>query len=258
MKKFILGVFSGKGGVGKTTVVANLAAVFSQFGKKVSVVDCNFTASHLSLYFNIYLTPLTLNHVLKENCKLEDAVHSYENIEVIPASLDPYEAELVNFSKLKKLLREHLSTRDIIILDTSPGFGKDTLHAAELCDEAIIVTTPDLISLTDVVRGSRILRDFGADVKGVVVNKIFGKGFEFTIKEIEALTELPVMAALPFSYSFMESQSLRIPLVFYSPKSLPALKFYKLAERILNEPVKIELGLMDKIKLYISDKLKRY
>ena len=61
----IIGVVSGKGGVGKTTLVANLgAALASLYKKDVIVVDCNVTTSHLGLYLGMYYYPISLNKVL--------------------------------------------------------------------------------------------------------------------------------------------------------------------------------------------------
>ncbi len=257
-KKKIIGVFSGKGGVGKTTIAVNLASAISKMGKKVSIIDLNVTASHLSLHFNINLTPLTLNHVIKGNADLEDVIYKYEDIEIIPASLDPYDAEDLDLGKLKSFLKRYLATSDIIILDTAPGFGREALSAAELSDEALIVSTPDIVSVTDVIRGIRILEDIGVEILGIVLNKVTGKGFEFTKGEVEALTGIPVIGVIPFSFKIMESHSLRTPHVFYDEKSVPSLRFFALASHILEEDVDINLNLLDKLKLYFSSKLNIY
>jgi len=58
----LIGVISAKGGVGKTTVVSNLSVALAKvFHKRVTVVDCNITTSHLSLHFGAYSHPITLN-----------------------------------------------------------------------------------------------------------------------------------------------------------------------------------------------------
>lgn len=74
----IIGVISGKGGVGKTTVVANLGVILaSEFKKDVIIVDCNISTSHLALYLGMYYCPITLNQVLKGEAKIEDAMYEY-------------------------------------------------------------------------------------------------------------------------------------------------------------------------------------
>ncbi|HIQ49813.1 MAG TPA: hypothetical protein EYH56_01315 [Nanoarchaeota archaeon] len=257
MSKKIIGIFSGKGGVGKTTVASNLAVVLAKSGKKVTIVDCNLTASHLNFHFNFHLTPLTLNQVLKGEAEIEDVIYKFENLNIIPASLDPYETMGIDISKLSKVLKRHVKSQDYILLDTAPGFGKEALEIMEICDEAIIVSTPDIQAITDIIRGKRILEDSSVKVLGIVLNKVTGKKFEFTKKEVEALTDLPVLTEIPFSYKFLESLALRIPLVLYHEKSLPSLKFYKLASHITQEKIFPKLGISDKIKLLLSLKLKR-
>ncbi len=258
MGKKIIGIFSGKGGVGKTTVASNLAVLLSQAEKKVTIIDCNFTASHLGFHFNFHLTPLTLNEVLKGRAKIEDVTYRFHEVNVIPASLDPYEIIGIDTSKLGKIVRKELKHQDFILLDTAPGFGREALTAAEICDQAVIVSTPDIAAITDIIRGRRILEDMGVELEGIVLNKVTGKKFEFTRAEVEALTDLEVLAEIPFSYKFLESLALRIPLVVYHEKSLPALKFYELASRILEERLFPPLTIGDKIKLLLEAKLRRY
>jgi septum site-determining protein MinD len=70
----IIDVCSGKGGVGKTTVAANLGLALQNFGKKVAVVDCNLTTSHLGLLFGFHNYPITLNNFLKGEARMEDII----------------------------------------------------------------------------------------------------------------------------------------------------------------------------------------
>ncbi|MFH0961922.1 MAG: AAA family ATPase, partial [archaeon] len=82
----VIGIISGKGGVGKTTLVSNLGAVLAEeFKKDVVVLDCNFTTSHLGLYLGLYQTPITLNTVLQGKAELEDAIYTHRSgMKVIP------------------------------------------------------------------------------------------------------------------------------------------------------------------------------
>ncbi len=71
----IVGVISAKGGVGKTTIVANLGvALVSEFGKKVLAVDGNITAPNLGLYLDIVRPPVTLHDVLKNQISITQSI----------------------------------------------------------------------------------------------------------------------------------------------------------------------------------------
>lgn len=67
----VIGIVSGKGGVGKTTLVANLGLSLVKFGKSVTAVDCNVTTSHLGFNFGLHYYPKTLNNILKKKQKLQ-------------------------------------------------------------------------------------------------------------------------------------------------------------------------------------------
>ena len=91
----VIGVISGKGGVGKTTTAVNLAATLnSRFNKNVVVVDCNVTTPHVSLSLGIVHDSLsTLNEVLLGKKEVNDVMHTFApGFNVIPASLSAQKA----------------------------------------------------------------------------------------------------------------------------------------------------------------------
>ena len=176
---------------------------------------------------------------------------------IIPASLHPYELMGIDISRMNTFLRKKLRGIDYIILDTAPGFGKETLTAASISDEGIIVTTPDLPSIMDVLRGEKILRNEGTNIRGVVLNKVKGKSYEYTKEDIEALTDLEVIGEIPYSDKFGEALSYKIPLVIYDEKSLPALRLYRMVSNIIGEKIEPELGWWDKLKILLTSKFKR-
>ncbi len=256
MDRTILGVFSGKGGVGKTTIASNIAVILSNAGSKVTLIDCNFSASHLAFYFNLHFTPLTLNNVLRREAKIEDASYKYHDLKIVPASFHPYELYGVDISRLKKLIKKKLADEEYIILDTAPGFGKETVTAAGAVDKAIIVTTPHLPSIMDVLRGVKIIEREGAEVIGVVLNKVRKKNYELGREDVEVLTNLKVLGEIPFSEKFYEALSLRVPLVEYEPKSIPALRLYRTVFNITGKDVSPELSLWDRFKLMLTQKFR--
>jgi flagellar biosynthesis protein FlhG len=66
----IIGVVSGKGGVGKTTIASNLSYYLSQVGKSVTLVDCNVTTSHINFNFGFFSFNKTLNNVLRGEAEI--------------------------------------------------------------------------------------------------------------------------------------------------------------------------------------------
>src|SRR4030042_2598470 len=84
----IITIASGKGGVGKTTLVSNLAAALAGFKKSVIAVDGNLTTANLGIHLGIPLYPVTLQDVLNGKARLKDALYYHDSgFRVLPADV---------------------------------------------------------------------------------------------------------------------------------------------------------------------------
>ena len=106
----------------------------------------------------------------------------------------------------------------------------------------------------DVLRGEKILLGKGVKVKGIVLNKVRGKRYEFRVGDVEALTDMDVIGVIPYSEKFMEALAYKLPLVEYAPKSLPALRLYKFASNLTGENIPLKLSFLDKLKILLTSK----
>jgi septum site-determining protein MinD len=232
-----IGIISGKGGVGKTTIVANLgAALAKKFKKDVAIVDCNLTTSHLSLSLGMYYCPITLNHVLRGESKIKDAMYNHPSgMKIIPASIRLGELVGVDSSKLKHVIKKLHKKVDIVLLDSSPGLGKEALSTIKASNEIIFVTNPNLLAVTDVIKCKDIIKGMRKKPIGVVLNMITKKGYELSKKEVEVLTELPVIASIPHDKNVHKSLAERVPLVMHKPRSSASKELTKFAGWLIGE-----------------------
>src|SRR3989338_3468593 len=98
-----IGIISIKGGVGKTTISSALAVdLANNFGKKVLLVDANFSAPNLGLHMDIVEPGRTIHHVLDNKARVQNAIHPRFNVDVIPGSY--VYLKRVNYLKLKDKL----------------------------------------------------------------------------------------------------------------------------------------------------------
>jgi septum site-determining protein MinD len=233
----IIGIVSGKGGTGKTTVSLNLGTVLAkQFKKNVTLVDCNMTTSHLGLYLGMYYCPVTLNKVLRGENSIEESVHShFSGMKVIPASLSLNDLEGIDMTEIKDNLKSLFDKNDIIILDGSPGLGREAMATIKASDELLYVTNPYIPFIMDVIRCQEVVNELNMKQLGIVLNMVHGKGHEMTKAEIEELTKLKVVSTIPFDTNVHKSLALKIPLTLYKPSTAASREFSKLASNILGE-----------------------
>jgi cell division ATPase MinD len=234
-----IGIFSVKGGVGKTTVVINLGALIAtKYKKNVVIVDCNITTSHLSLYLGMYYSPITLNKVLRDEVSIYDAIYDhFTGVKVIPASLSLTDLKGVDITRLKDVLSEITDKYDLMILDAAPGLGRESLAAIRASDEIIFVSTPYIVPIVDIVRGLQVVKDAGVKPMGIVLNMVKGDKYELTAKEITNLTGLPVIASIPYDENVLKSLNLKTPVVELKPFSKTTKGFDDLSSFILGESV---------------------
>ncbi len=148
----VLSIGSGKGGVGKTNVVANLAVAFSRLGKKVMVLDADLGLANVDVLFGL-APKFTIQHVFNGEKELRDVVlNGPEGIQVLPASSGIPELTKLHPSEKLFLLGEMEQLNqyiDYLLIDTAAGISDNVLYFNMVAQERIIVVTPEPTSITD-------------------------------------------------------------------------------------------------------------
>jgi flagellar biosynthesis protein FlhG len=156
----VLAITSGKGGVGKTFVSANLAAALARRGLRVLVLDADLGLANLDVVLNLY-PKTTLHDVFTGKAKLEEAIiKAPGGFSVLLAG-----SGMVEYSRLTPEVRdeflrvmESLVPRyDVVLLDTGAGISDVVLFAVSLASEVLLVVTPEPTSLTDAYATIKVL-----------------------------------------------------------------------------------------------------
>ena len=201
-----IGIISIKGGVGKTTATANLGAAFSSLGKKVVLIDANFSAPNLGLHFGLVKPQATILDALSKRVPVEKAIYEHdEGFHFIPGELVPQFDEKINMNGLKSLVKELERSYDVVLMDSSPSLGKEMLATMLASDELLVITSPDYPTLSCTLRAVKIAKEKKTPITGLILNKTRGKEYEISIKDIEEMAGVPVLAVLPDDYRVQEA-----------------------------------------------------
>lgn len=213
-----VGIIAIKGGVGKTTVASSLAAsLVNHFGKKVLLIDGNYSAPNVGVHMDIIDPKVTIHHVLDGKAKIRDAVHNRFGVDVIPGSYS-YPTR-VNSLKLKDKINYIKEDYDFVIVDSSPNLHEEMLSTMLACDQLFVVSTPDYPTLSCSIRAAQIAKQRGKNIAGIIVNKIRDPKHEVNLNEIEEALEIPVVAKIPDEKLHTKALFLRIPASVYDRKS---------------------------------------
>ncbi|MFB6204125.1 MAG: cell division ATPase MinD [Candidatus Nanohaloarchaea archaeon] len=211
-------VSSGKGGVGKTTVTANLGAALTQFGADTVVLDANLTNPNLGFHIGIPLYPKTLHDVLKGEAHITEAMYIHDSgLRVVPAGLSVEDLKDTSPENLSDVLLDAVGEPDFVLVDSAAGLGKESVNAIEASDEVLVVTNPNLPAVTDALKTVNIAEDAGTDVAGVVLNMVKGHDAELDTDEVESMIGHPVLMEVPHHEKVEEALSVKKPVVHHAP-----------------------------------------
>lgn len=243
-----IAIVSGKGGIGKTTLAINLGYLLNKkFNLDTVLVDGNLTTPHISTNLGMYNYNSTLNHILKDKAKAEEAVFEHPTgIKVLPASLETEDLKNVDIMKLPGKLNELNSN---VLIDSAPGLGREGIAAMSSAEDVLFVTQPFSNAVIDIYRAKKVAEKLNKNILGVVVNSRKGGRHELTNNEIEQLTEIPVIGTIPYDVEIEKSLTAKLPLEIYNPKTKTNKELNSLASKLAGFEVE-EKGFFDKLRSF--------
>jgi len=230
----IIGIVSGKGGVGKTTTTINLSAALLGFKKDVIAIDADIKMSGLGLQLGMYYFPFSLNDVLKGDGELFEALYIHSSgLRIIPASLN---VDDVRMSNLKQVLEDPFLMNNIVLIDSPPGFEKNALAVLKTCPELLIVTTPEIPAITEALKIISITERMSSTPIGIVVNMYKKReSDQINLKEIRAICGLPVVGVIPEDDNIKTGIFKGVPAVLLNPYAPSSVEFKRIAASLIGE-----------------------
>lgn len=239
-----IAVSSGKGGVGKTTFVVNLALALGRLGRKVCIIDGDLGTANADVLMN--LSPkYNLAHVIRgERHILEVVVEGPEGVILLPGGSGFQELTVMDdrtFAALISQFRELQAYTDLILIDTGSGLSPSVTQFIQAADEAILLTTPEPPAITDCYALIKVLALQGhqAPIR-LVVNRAQNEAEAIEVSRKMTFashrflqTDLSVLGFIAEDAAVGRSIRQQEPLLIGEPRARAAQQFGRIAQRVL-------------------------
>ncbi len=172
----VIAVTSGKGGVGKTNLVGNMAVALTRAGNRVVIIDADVGLANIDIIFNLR-PDYNIKHVISAEKTLNQVmVTSDHGVKILPGG-----SGFANFTQLNEgekltLLSEFetlADQADIILVDTGAGISSNVLYFNSACDECLVIATKEPTSITDAYAMMKVMsQEYGTRYFKLVVNMV--------------------------------------------------------------------------------------
>ena len=264
----IILICSGKGGVGKTTLTANLGIALARQGAKTAVLDADFGLRNLDLLLGLENRIVyTAQEVLEETCRLDQAIvkHKQEpNLALLPAG-NPRMLEWLKPDDMKRIVSLLSDQFDFVLIDCPAGVEDGFRNAVAASKEAIIVTNPEVSAVRDADRVIGLLNTNGVEPIKLVLNRVRPKMIAsqemLSVEDVKDILALPLLGLVLEDEQVIVSTNRGEPLTLSGSNSPAARCYTNIAQRLLGEdiplidPSKEGTGVRDKLRRLMQTKI---
>lgn len=252
-------ITSGKGGVGKTTITANLGIFLSTLGLRVVMIDVDFGLNNLDVVMGVENKIVyDVSDVIVGRCRAKQALvqdNGRKNLFVLPSGGLTAQAP-VSGQQLKLIIENLSPLFDYVLIDCPAGLDAGFHRAVACADEAIVVATPALTSLRDADKTVTVLNSYKLQRIGLVVNRVRGdlimSDKMLLPRDIEGLLKIDLLGVIPEEDAvFLSGVSLPKTSDSYKAYKLLALNLHKQTGKIF-DPTKKYSGFFGSIRRSIK------
>jgi len=233
-------VASGKGGVGKSVIASNIGATFAERGIRVALVDMNIGLRNLDIYMGLEnrvvydIADVLSGLVPPRRAMVRDRRFQALYFLATTHNKEKFTSGAAEISVLYQYLKELF---DIVIIDGPAGLGAELNLAMSGVDKAVIVTTPEYVSLRDADHADQILRASGIEDRMYIVNKVnrnyFASGLLPTVEIITSMMKIPLLGVVQYDDDIHISGNCGTPIVCRGDTYITR-NFEKIADRLVS------------------------
>lgn len=240
-KAKIISLFSAKGGAGKSFLAINLAAsIGAATGKTVAILDLDLAFGDIAVMLSVFPQRTIFDAAEVEEKLDSDMLDGFlsptklDNIRVMPAPVEPEQAELISQKTITKILNLLSEMVDYLIIDTPAKFSDHTLAALDRSDLIIMLASMDVPSIKNTKITLRILDEleYKRDKFVLILNRANSE-VGLTTKEIARTLNFDIDGTIPSDRAVPQSVNRGIPLVKEYPKSPAAKNIAAISDMLL-------------------------
>lgn len=243
MESRVIVVTSGKGGVGKTTTTANLAAALARMGKRVVAVDGDVGLRNLDVVMGLENRIVyTLIDALEGVCRLGQTYIRDKRVEklyMIPTAQSKTK-DAVSAEQMQQVCLELRKEFDYVLIDSPAGIEAGFKNAASGADEALVVTTPEVSAVRDADRIIGLLESMDKTPIRLIVNRIrphmVKRGEMLGVSDVLDILAIDLIGMVPDDEAVVTSANRGEPLTI-SSTSLASRAFTNIAHRLAGDDV---------------------
>jgi len=237
-------ICSGKGGVGKTTLTANLGIALARLGRTVAVLDADFGLRNLDLLLGLENRIVyTAQDVLAETCRLEQALVKHKQVptlSLLPAG-NPRMLEWLTPEDMGRITALLAQRSEYVLIDAPAGVEKGFSNAAAAASEAIVVTNPEVSAVRDADRVIGLLATMNVSPVQLVLNRVRPKMMAnqemLSVDEVSDLLALPLLGLVVEDEQVIVSTNRGEPLTLSDKPSGAGKAYRNIARRLTGEDV---------------------
>ncbi len=236
-------ITSGKGGVGKTTLTANLAVALALRGKKVVAVDADIGLRNLDVVMGLENRIVyDLVDVVEGVCRLRQALirdKRAEGLYLLPAA-QKRDKMAVSPDDMRNLVDQLRPEFDFVLVDSPAGIERGFQNALAGADEVLIVTTPEVSAVRDADRIIGLVEASGKGQPKLILNRIkpnmVKQGDMLSTEDVIEILAISLLGIVPDDEAIIVSTNRGVPAAFET-RSPASVAFHNIARRLLGEHV---------------------
>lgn len=223
---------SGKDGVGKSTITANLGIALSKIGIGTIIVDGDIEGASFGLILGVDPGVPSIHDCLSGRIKCKEAIIEAHGVSAIVGGITIEQLVDVSVGGFSGIVDELSGMFDVVLVDSPAGLGNDAVTIMSSCQSVVLVLTPDINSVTNTLKTLAVAKKVGVAILGGIINRTGGQ-YDIPTDRISDLLKVKIIAEIRENDKVRQSLSDAIPICAEDPESEFSLQIIEVANKLI-------------------------